>query len=274
MQSTFKIVIVSNNRALPDFKEEHGFSLLLEKDDKKILFDTGQGNAFRENIKKLNIDIKNIDALIISHGHYDHCGNISYIIEQSEHIKTYIHPGATEVRYSIHKDRKPCVKYIGISYENKMALKKSNVNFEPFNIESNIHITGEIPRISSEDTGGPFYHDKEGKVLDKIVDDQSIWIETKEGLVIITGCCHSGLINSVEYIKNISGIDRVQTIIGGLHLNKVTTERVDETIQYINNLHLKNIFPGHCTGLNVIKKFKKELNCHVLDLFAGDEIIC
>lgn len=269
-----KITIISNNHVHKKLKEEHGFSLLLKAGKYNILIDTGQSKAFLENIEILKIDIKLIQALIISHGHYDHCGNISFILNKHKNIKTYIHPAALKKRYSIHKDRNPEVKEIGLSPESIKSLSQSDIvlSKEYCKIIDNIFITGQIPRISSEDQQGHFYYDLKGLEPDTIPDDQSIWIETKEGLIIITGCCHAGLVNTVEYIKKVSGLNKVKAIIGGLHLNSVSPEKINNIINYINSLKLEKIYPGHCTGDDVIKMFKYKLNCSVIELLGGDEI--
>lgn len=269
-----KIIIISNNNALEGFSEEHSFSLLIEVDGKNILFDTGNTFAFKENIKKLNIDFKEIDSLVLSHGHYDHCGNISEVVKYNKNIKIFHHPHLANVRYSIHPDRNPMVRNIGLSSINRKIIT-DNPSFSSnkvTNISKRTFITGEIPRLSEEDTGGPFYYDPNGKTIDTIPDDQAIWIETDKGLIIITGCCHSGIINTVEYIKQQSGIDTVLSIIGGFHLSKASENRVETTISYLNSLNMKLISPGHCTGDNIITRFRDDLNCIVDDFKAGKEI--
>lgn len=265
------ISIISNNNANKGYSKEHGFSVLLNYMNKIILFDTGNNKPFRDNIAKLEINIQSIDFLVLSHGHYDHCGNIKFILDKNPQIKTFIHPLALKERYSIHKERDPMVSEIGITKENKKSLINISptYNKKPLNICRNIFITGSIPRLSDEDTGGPFFDDSNGNVIDLIPDDQSLFITTSEGLIIITGCCHSGLINTVDYIKKISGITKIKTIIGGLHLSKASKIRIDKTIKYINSLSLKDIYPGHCTGDDVIKTLKLELNCPVIEINAG-----
>lgn len=265
------ITIISNNSANEGFFKEHGFSVLIDYNNKTLLFDTGNGNPFRENLQKLNINLSLIDFLVLSHGHYDHCGNIAFVLTSNPKIKTFIHPDGLKERFSIHSDRDPMVSRISMSNENRESIINNNTTYttEPTNIYKSIFVTGSIPRLTDEDTGGPFFDDSNGLVVDTIPDDQSLFIKTDEGLIIITGCCHSGLINTVEYIKKISGISKVKTIIGGLHLSKASKLRVDKTILYLNSLNLKNIFPGHCTGEGVIKTLKLELNCSVLDLNAG-----
>lgn len=265
------ITIISNNTAITGYKKEHGLSLLINYECKKLLFDTGNESAFVQNFNKLNIDTTSIDYLMISHGHNDHCGNINFILTSNPNIKTFIHPEGLKKRFSIHKDRDPMVSNIGITKVNKDCLLKNKTIYseKPTNIYKSMFITGYIPRLTQEDTGGPFFNDFSGKEIDTIPDDQSLFIKTDEGLIIITGCCHSGLINSVEYIKKISGINKVKSIIGGLHLAKVSDKRLLYTIKYLNDLNMKEIYPGHCTGQDVIKTLILELNCTVITLDAG-----
>lgn len=267
----YKITVISNNRALPYFKEEHGYSILLEKNNYNVLFDTGYGEAFIYNCKKLNVNLDKIDSLIISHGHYDHCGNIKNVANRSKYLTINLHPDSIKSRYSIHEDREPQCKYIGISPENLEALEvtKKALNKTSILISEGIYITGEIPRLSGEDTGGPFFNESLGINKDEILDDQTMWFEEDGKLIIITGCCHAGLINTVEYIKTLTNNCPVKTIIGGLHLNKASKNRVLMTINYLNELNPESIYPGHCTGDHIITKLKKELTCKVNDLFAG-----
>lgn len=269
-----KFTIVSNNISLPGFKEEHGFSLLIEVNNKYIMFDTGQGEAFLENIKTLNIDLSVIDILVLSHGHYDHCGNISAITSATDTLQIYAHPDLIKERYSIHENRNPKIKEVGISQGNRSSFLKNNpiYNKDPIEIYSDIFITGGIPRLSFEDRGGPFFYDKFKKSVDNILDDQGIFINTDSGLIILTGCCHSGIINTVEYIRKITGKNNVKSIIGGLHLLHASDYRIERTIDYLNSLNLENIYPGHCTGADIIKRLKTDLNCSIHDLFAGETI--
>lgn len=268
------IYILSNNSSAKGFRNEHGFSLLIKYEGKNILFDTGNGTAFIENSIRFNIKSSDIDYLILSHGHYDHCGNINYILNYNPDIKTYIHKDALNIRYSIHQDRDPKVSSIGISKENKKAIQNSNTIYteKPIQIYRDLHLTGGIPRLSGEDSGGPFFYDTVGLKEDIIPDDQSIWINTEYGLIIITGCCHSGLINTVEYIRNITGQKKVSAIIGGLHLSKANNDRIKKTTDYINSLNLNTLYPAHCTGAQVSETLAKELSCKVIILKAGDTI--
>lgn len=274
----YKLTVISNNKALTGFSEEHGFSMLIKFDNSKILFDTGNGVAFRNNISTLGIDISTIDSLVLSHGHYDHGGNIDFVYQLSPSIKIFHHPLVIKKRFSIHKDRDPMVRMIGLSPENRAILTNTSTDsvtfavMEPTQVVDGIFMTGEIPRLSAEDAGGPFFDDGAGNVIDTIPDDQAIWMNGDDGLIIITGCCHSGLINSVEYIRKVSGVQKVKAIIGGLHLAKASESRVRESINYINGLNLKVIYPGHCTGEHIIDRFKCELNCSVKDILAGSSI--
>lgn len=274
MNSQINLTVISNNHALDNFESEHGFSLLIETDEKITLFDTGNGSAFTHNIKKLGINKFKLDNLVISHGHYDHCGNIPIILNSYPNIVTYIHPKAVQERFSIHPERDPVVRYVGINSESKAFLTQIVPIWTstPTQVTQRLNVTGEIPRESIEDTGGPFFLDKEGIIPDIIPDDQTIWITTTDGLVVITGCCHSGIINTINYIKKVSGISKVRTVIGGLHLLHASRERLDKTIDYLNSLNLQSVYPGHCTGEQVIEELKVKLNTNVISVHAGDKI--
>ena len=116
-----------------------------------------------------------------------------------------------------------------------------------------IWLTGEIPRVTQfEDVGGPFFLDAEGQLPDSIIDDMALWIETAAGLVIVLGCCHSGLVNTVEYIRELRGGSRVRGIIGGMHLLHASNERLEQTCKKLQEWSPDFIIPCHCTGETAI----------------------
>lgn len=108
-------------------------------------------------------------------------------------------------------------------------------------------------------TGGPFYLDETGQFADLIPDDQALWINTPQGLVVILGCCHSGVSNTVEYIRQLNDGVSVAGIIGGLHLLHASAERLEQTIIYLKKLKPQFIYAGHCTGDDVIVMLREHL---------------
>ena len=127
-------------------------------------------------------------------------------------------------------------------------------------LSENIGITGSVPRTYLfEDTGGPFYLDEAGQLVDLLPDDQALWINTPQGLVIVLGCCHSGVVNTVEYIRQLNDGAGIAGIIGGLHLLHPSAERLKQTIAYLKKLKPQFIYAGHCTGDDVIVMLRENL---------------
>jgi len=173
------------------------------------------------------------------------------------------HPFILSDRYSRHADRP--VKRIGIPVNVQAVLQQLDpvrLHCSPVAsfISDNIGITGFIPRTHVfEDTGGPFYLDETGQFADLIPDDQALWINTPQGLVVILGCCHSGVSNTVEYIRQLNDGAGVAGIIGGLHLLHASAERLEQTIIYLKKLKPQFIYAGHCTGDDVIVMLREHL---------------
>ena len=121
---------------------------------------------------------------------------------------------------------------------------------KPAEVLDGIFVTGEIPRQNTfEDTGGPFFRDPAGAQPDPLLDDQALYFDTKDGLVILLGCAHSGVVNTLEYVQHLTGGRPIHAILGGLHLLKASPERMEKTIAAFRRLEIWRLAPAHCTGL-------------------------
>jgi 7,8-dihydropterin-6-yl-methyl-4-(beta-D-ribofuranosyl)aminobenzene 5'-phosphate synthase len=128
---------------------------------------------------------------------------------------------------------------------------------EPLALASNIWVTGPIPRETSfEDVGGPFFLDPQGKQKDAIVDDQALWLASSEGLIVCLGCSHAGLVNSLTYVRRLSGNIPIRAVIGGFHLLHADDHRIDRTIEALQWISPGLLVPCHCTGKQAIEAFK------------------
>lgn len=261
MIEKLKITILIDDRSdHPELISEHGLSFWIEADNRRFLFDTGQSNALLQNARNLGIDLRTADAVVLSHGHYDHTGGFSSILELAPAVPVYCHPGVVMPRYSLQLDA--TVRSIGVPPSFSTALFKSDrVRWVsgPTHLSADIGITGPIPRISAfEDTGGGFYLDPEATKPDPIDDDLSMWFETAAGLVIITGCCHSGVVNTLTYIKKLTEGKRLHAVVGGFHLVNASPERIVATCDFLRLHELRRIGPCHCTGDKAIECMKRE----------------
>ena len=263
MSCRFELTVICDNHAGEELLSEHGLSFHILADGYTILFDTGGGETLLPNAMKLGIDLANCTHLVLSHGHYDHTGGVGQVLAKNTHCLVIAHPFILSDRYSRHADRP--VNRIGIPVNVQAVLQQLDpvrLHCSPVAsfISENIGITGFIPRTHVfEDTGGPFYLDETGQFADLIPDDQALWINTPQGLVIILGCCHSGVSNTVDYIRHLNDGASVAGIIGGLHLLHASAERLEQTIIYLKKLKPQFIYAGHCTGDDVIVMLREHL---------------
>ncbi|MGV8079274.1 MAG: MBL fold metallo-hydrolase [Syntrophales bacterium] len=251
MTHPIHITILVDNRATPGLMAEHGLSLWIETGEQRILFDTGQGAALVPNAWALGVDLAGTDLLVLSHGHYDHVGGIPHVLRRAGHVEIYCHPGVVMPRYAIRDGQ---ARAIHMPKESSAALDRfpeQRLHWiqHPLSLTENIGLTGPVPReCEFEDTGGPFYLDREGRNADPIEDDLALWIRTEEGLVICVGCCHAGLLNTLQHVQRLNGGMRIRAVIGGFHLLNAGRERLERTVTELLSLDPDQVIPCHCTG--------------------------
>ena len=246
----YTITILADNNTITDryFLGEPALSFLIEADGKNILFDTGYSDVFLKNAKKLDKNLKNLNYVILSHGHNDHTGGLKYLLdlfEDTKHKPKIIAcPDVFCQRYDdIDGD-------FGCPVEKKRVDSIFNIKYtkEPYFITDNIVFLGEIPRNNDFEAKQPVGLLKESNVPDFVQDDSAVALKTGKGLVIITGCSHAGIVNICEHAKQVCKADKIFSIIGGLHLENVTQKQLESTAEYLKNLNLSSLYACHCTG--------------------------
>lgn len=265
-------VIVGNISLRDDLIAEHGLSLWIEYKDRRLLFDTGQSKAVISNAKKLGIDLSGTDAIVISHGHYDHAGGLFDALDIAANAKIFLHSLATEPKFSRKKSN---VKYIGMSESAKKAIKSRNVILteKPVNLFPGMVITGQVPRTNDfEDVGGAFFLDENCMKPDNLLDDQTLFLESSKGLVVVFGCAHSGVVNILDYISKLTGCKNIYAVIGGMHLLNSSHNRIENTIKAFRKYEIQKIMPMHCTGQKAMEELKNVFGDKCLLLGAGDKI--
>lgn len=259
------LILVENTTPAPGFIGEYGFSALVKVDDKKFLFDTGSESALLNNAARAGIDLAEIDELVISHGHFDHTGAVIPFLETGKK-KIYAHSNIFTTRYAVAGEYK---KNIGIQFpvEEIEAHQAEMIFTDDFTeIYPDVFLTGSIPRLTGyEDVGGSFFAEKNGKLVpDNLEDDMAMVINHPEGLIIIDGCAHAGIINTIEYARSKTGKAKVLAFIGGTHLLTASEERLEKTVDALRDLDVQNIIPCHCTGFNAAAVLKNELRERVI----------
>lgn len=265
-------ILIENHASSPELEAEHGLSIWIEADGRRILFDTGQSDAFARNADRLGIDLATADAIVLSHGHYDHTGGLAQALSIAPHSPFYLHAEAVVPRYS--RVAEPPHRAIGMPGESKIAvhdyMMRCRWTGEPTQLSERIWLTGPIPRFTEfEDVGGPFYLDAECRRPDPIADDQALWIKTDAGLVIVLGCGHAGVVNTIQYVLGQTGRQPIAALIGGLHLVNADDRRLEKTIHFLREHTPARLVPCHCTGEKATQALKKEFPDQFIPGHAG-----
>ena len=229
---------------------KHGFACFIETDNGNYLFDTGQGSEIIHNALVLNKDLRSIESITLSHGHYDHTSGLDKVLEIIGKKKIYAHPDIFSKRYD---DRTTEPIYIGIRYVYEYLVSAGaeflfNKDFKE--IGPNVYISGEVPRITDFENNpdGEYVIDKYGnKKLDPFLDDCSIAIDTPKGLVILLGCAHAGIINILKYFQS-KLKKNIYAVLGGTHLHPASEERFQKTIEALKKFDIQHLGTSHCTG--------------------------
>jgi len=267
-----RITILVDDQAGDGLIAEHGLSLWIEAGDRRILFDTGQGVALEANARKLGVDLSQTDILVLSHGHYDHTGGVARVLAAAPQAEVFFHPAALQSRYSIHDGvPKPVHMPTGaMDAIGRLPYIQRHWLLDPVILLNGVGITGPVPRKTDfEDTGGPFYLDTEARRADFLEDDMSLWVKTPNGLIVCTGCCHSGLVNTLVFVLRISGAHRLCAVIGGFHLVHANNRRIERTTAVLRSLAPDKVVPCHCTGKPVIRMLKEVLGIRLICCRSG-----
>jgi len=269
------VTTLVNNTAPDDLQSEHGLSFWIEYNGKNILFDTGQTNIIETNAKQIGIDLANTDTVILSHGHYDHTGGMSTVFAAAKMATLYLHPRAMDLKYSQKPDR---VKMIGMSDATKEIIRSVKTKGKlvwterPTEVFPGLFVTGTIPRKTSfEDTGGDFYLDESCNKPDELLDDQAIFFKAHNELVVLLGCGHSGVVNTLDYISMLTGEKHIHAVLGGMHLLHACPKRIDRTIEAIRKYDIQELGPAHCTGKNATEMFNEAFPDQCFECSVGTQ---
>jgi len=243
---------------------EHGFSALIETDQGNYLFDTGSGRSVIKNSLELNKDLRTIKKIFLSHGHYDHTGGLPEVLKLRGKVDVHAHPHIFLDRVHVIKENeKETKRFVGLPFK-KSYLETLGANFvlnkEFIEIEKGIFLTGEVPRKTSfEKPDSRLFAEVDGKMnLDIFSDDQSLILDTEKGLILIFGCAHSGMINIIHHVLNKTGKEKFYAILGGTHLDFLTKEQSNESIEALKKFEIEKIGACHCTGMRAAFRLHQE----------------
>lgn len=255
-----KISVLTENTGGDCTGAEHGLSYLIDYDQVSILFDTGHSDLFLHNAAIMGLDPQSADYIILSHGHYDHGNGLPYL----NGGRLICHPGCFTKRY-----RKGDNSYLGLNTSMEEAEKRFHLttSTKPLFLTPKIIFTGQIPRVTPFEEGESSFVLEDGSP-DMLPDDSALVLVTGDGLFIITGCGHSGIVNTIRYAMEIASTDRVLGIMGGFHLHH-NDERTKLTIDYLVSNGVRHVLPSHCTRGGALEAFRKRFDSPVVK--TGDQ---
>ncbi|SHJ97786.1 MBL fold metallo-hydrolase [Tepidibacter formicigenes] len=262
-------VLIDNNTLIGScLYGEPGLSFFIEDEEVNVLFDTGYTDAFIKNAYKIGIDLLQAGFVVISHGHYDHTWGLSSLIrkyietksENKKHDKPVFigHPLAFLNRENFRGKQRGCM----IAPEKLNRYFKLNLSKDPVWITDRLVFLGEIERTNHFENKIPVGKIENNgiEVDDYVLDDSAMVYKSSKGLVIITGCSHSGICNIIEYAKKVCKEDRIYDIVGGLHLLKPNEEQLKNTLEYLKEIDIKEVHACHCTDLKSKIELSKVVN--------------
>jgi len=247
---------------------EHGFSAFIETSRGSYLFDTGGGHSIVANSLALGKDLGTVQKIFLSHGHYDHTGGLPEVLKLKGKVDVHAHPHVFLDRIAVLKEKdKETKRFIGIPYK-KGYLESLGANFisntDFVEVEKGMFLTGEVPRKTSFEKPDPrLFSQIDGKTEpDLFLDDQSLTIEGEQGLIVVLGCAHSGMINILHHVINKTGKQKVYAVLGGTHLDFLTPEQLEESIKSLKTMNIERIGVSHCTGMRAACRLHQEFGDH------------
>jgi 7,8-dihydropterin-6-yl-methyl-4-(beta-D-ribofuranosyl)aminobenzene 5'-phosphate synthase len=271
------MALIENTKISDQFQAENGLSLLFSMDNKQFLFDAGQSGAFIENSKNLHVDLTKIDYVILSHGHFDHGGGLIPFLSINKTAKIYLND---------HTDRDYIIKIFGFNkriglnprlfseFADRLIIVKETTHLTP-----NVILLPKIVRKFPIPKGDQLLYVRDGNKLTPDTFDHELLLVVKssDGLVLVSGCSHNGILNMIATVKETFPNEPIQNVIGGLHLIgnplfRTIAEKnsdVEHIAKELLNIVQGKIYTGHCTGLKGFDLLKRNMGDRIQHISTG-----
>ncbi len=278
---------------------EHGMSLLIEYEGRKILFDTGQSDVFMRNASRMGENLMDLDAIILSHGHYDHCGGLEYLAEMYHKGEGSLMAAADKtecIRANV--SRFPHVYVRENAFENKKARNEGTDTYREIGIPwrlgrtmeqlrerfvytgeytqlfENVYLISGIPYVTEfERVNAALKIDRNGELIeDSMIDEQILVIRSDKGLHVFAGCSHPGIINVLRLVQAKFPGEHIYSLYAGMHLIGVASKKLEIVIEEIDKLNIDLIIPVHCTGQSAAAAIKAEFGDKCRQAVVSDVI--
>lgn len=255
-----------------------GLSMLLEVQvgdhETQVLYDANQSSKpVLDNLHSLGISLDRLNCIFLSHCHFDHTGGLAGILEAiNRPIPVISHPGLFRPCFEIKPEG---LWPIGLNGATQTELEQRKATFlfarGPMQLMPGVITSGEIPLTNDFEKPAEIYTIEDGIVMpDVMKDDAAIILNTREGLVVLLGCCHAGVVNTLEHARKLTGVEHVHAIIGGLHLLFASEERIQKTIEALEEVDI--VYAGHCTGLRAVAALMQSKGANFYQIHTGLQV--
>lgn len=252
---------------------EHGLSILVKTEEENILFDTGQGIGVVCNSLALNEDLRKVTKVVLSHGHSDHTGGLENVLSINSTAKILLKESAFAEKYS---NSTGTMRKIGMNLKQEKEDYKNEFVFvnEELEINKSVKLLGRISNYTDfeNDENKMFVSKNNEFVKDNFEDELVMIVEDIDGLNIIVGCAHKGIINIIKTVQEKYKGKKIKSVLGGFHLKGKSEERKQKTIEELKKLDIDRFYINHCSGVDFYAEMKKEFGDRVEYAFVGFEV--